>query len=64
MGDVAVQKRPAILPLTDPSYGTLDGSLGDNNDYAKLKRLQRHLEYVFPDLGDGSTVGYCDGNDG
>lgn len=44
MGDVAVQKRPAALPLADPTFGSLDSTLGDNNDYAKLKRLQRHLE--------------------
>lgn len=46
MGDVAVQKRPTPSPFSDPAYSsTLDSALvADNNDYAKLKRLQRHLE--------------------
>lgn len=52
MGEVAVQRqRPAGNAYSDPAYpaGALPGpeGLGSDNDYAKLKRLQARLEYVF-----------------
>jgi 26S proteasome regulatory subunit T3 len=55
MGDVAVE-NPAnnVTPLPKPgaldalaNLDSLDGTGADGNDeYATLKRLQRHLEYV------------------
>ncbi|CAI7674297.1 unnamed protein product [Penicillium palitans] len=55
MGDVAVE-NPAnnVTPLTKPgaldalaNLDSLDGTGADGNDeYATLKRLQRHLEYI------------------
>lgn len=55
MGDVAVE-NPAnnVTPLPKPgaldtlgNLESLEGSTDDANDeYATLKRLQRHLEYV------------------
>jgi 26S proteasome regulatory subunit T3 len=42
-----VSKRPA--PLADPAYTAALSALenlGSDNDYAKLKKLQRHLEYI------------------
>jgi 26S proteasome regulatory subunit T3 len=62
MGDVAVE-NPAnnVTPLTKPgaldalaNLDSLDGTGADGNDeYATLKRLQRHLEYVWLYLLDG-----------
>jgi 26S proteasome regulatory subunit T3 len=59
MGDVAVE-NPAnnVTPLVKPgaldalaNLDSLDGTGADGNDeYATLKRLQRHLEYVLPRL--------------
>lgn len=59
MGDVAVE-NPAnnVTPLAKASaldalanLDSLDGTGVDGNDeYATLKRLQRHLEYVWPRL--------------
>lgn len=56
MGDVAVE-NPAnnVTPLVKPgaldalaNLDSLDGTGADGNDeYATLKRLQRHLEYVW-----------------
>lgn len=54
MGDVAVENPANITPLTKQSaldalanLDSLDGTGADGNDeYATLKRLQRHLEYV------------------
>lgn len=55
MGDVAVE-TPAnnVMPLTKaapldtiPNIDSLEGTGNDGSDeYATLKRLQRHLEYV------------------
>lgn len=57
MGDVAVE-NPAnnVTPLPKPSaldalgnLDSLEGTGADGNDeYATLKRLQRHLEYAWP----------------
>jgi 26S proteasome regulatory subunit T3 len=54
MGDVAVENPVSVTPLTKPgaldalaNLDSLDGTGVDGNDeYATLKRLQRHLEYV------------------
>jgi hypothetical protein len=64
MGDVAVE-NPAnnVTPLPKPSaldtlgnLDTLEGTGVDGSDeYASLKRLQRHLEYVWP-MMSSSTV--------
>jgi len=67
MGDVAVE-NPAnnVTPLVKPgaldalaNLDSLDGTGADGNDeYATLKRLQRHLEYVWPRLFD-EINGWC-----
>lgn len=47
MADVAIAKRPSTLTFTDPTYSSaldIDSFDSDDNDYAKLKKLQRHLE--------------------
>lgn len=52
MAETAVQRRPAAPgPLADPTYSSsldIDSFGDDDNDYATLKKLQRHLEYVLP----------------
>lgn len=47
MADTAVARRPSTLAFTDPSYSSaldIDSFESEDNDYAKLKKLQRHLE--------------------
>jgi hypothetical protein len=47
MADTAVAKRPSTLTFADPSYSSaldIDSFDSEDNDYAKLKKLQRHLE--------------------
>jgi 26S proteasome regulatory subunit T3 len=47
MADTAVAKRPSTLAFTDPTYSSaldIDSFDTEDNDYAKLKKLQRHLE--------------------
>jgi 26S proteasome regulatory subunit T3 len=47
MADVAVQRRPVVSAFSNPTYSSaldLDSFGEDDNDYAKLKKLQRHLE--------------------
>lgn len=53
MGDVLVDSASSAvvphkrLPDSIPDIDSLEGSGNDNNDeYATLKRLQRHLEYI------------------
>ena len=55
MGDVAVEHPANILPPhkklpaldSVPNVDPLEGAGGDGSDeYATLKKLQRHLEYV------------------
>ena len=58
MGEVAT-KRPS--PVSDPVYSaavmSLEGlAVDDRNDYAKLKRLQRHLEYVYSERYKGLAI--------
>lgn len=45
MADVA--KRPSTLAFTDPTYPSaldIDSFESKGNNYAELKKLQRHLE--------------------
>ena len=52
--------RPGALD-TISNLDSLEGTGADANDeYATLKRLQRHLEYVFADLG--AKVAGADGD--
>jgi hypothetical protein len=49
MADTAVAKRPSTLQFTDPTYSSaldIDNFENEDNDYAKLKKLQRHLEWA------------------
>lgn len=50
MADIVLQKRTATpSPVNDPTYSSALGVgsfCDEDNDYAKLKKLQRHLEYV------------------
>jgi hypothetical protein len=57
MGDIAVENPASVLssytkaaPLdTIPNIDSLEGTGADDGDeYATLKKLQRHLEYVLP----------------
>lgn len=62
MADTAVARRPAPAPFTDPTYSShldIDSFDDEDNDYAKLKKLQRHLEYVTAPARDAGRFRRC-----
>ena len=56
MADTAVENPVGAFPLTKkatfssiPTIDSLEGVIDGEDEYATLKKLQRHLEYRWPD---------------